>query len=641
MSGDKLVFDLSNEIEKNPNVFVRKDWVSLLDNKVGQYADSTSVLDTSQLSNSNKWQNLRESFLSIPLLLTLTGPQYVAPALGVNPTGMQPATQSINTGISGGGAGVYFMGTSCDYVMSLKNSFTNIIHSFTMDLNGVTVAQQMSFVSMINAFKLVTTLSWNDVLTQGATIGFWPDDYNSYTVNGIGVAAAASSGGQDGQGTCNNSLTPTTIAAPLLTSTFARYSSGAGNEGVLRRAQFINLDPDAPVGQKNIGNGAAPVKFMKYSDVMSVNNMKTLWLSYISTKTDGATPVLQISVCATVYLKNIHDFFEKAPLLKGTFLKMTMFLNNGSANFTVAGKVVDSTGATLVTAGAPPLVNGASVAGALSLNSVSVPVGGVLPLMITSAGLGTGGSEALGNGAYIASISVGSKCLNTTQKAIATTQDGTISQNIYMYTPMYSMAPVFESSYLSSPVKTISYSDYYQYQIINIQAGSTFNQLISNGIAGIKSVTVMPFYSQSAGAAASGLPAGIPVYQSPFDIAGCGATSPLCLFTAFNLQISGANAIYNSELRMFEHFNDQFYGCNSVNAGMTQGLTSGLIDQLAFQNSACFYYTNVSRMLPVEESVPKSIQLQGQSMSAFAVDLFVFVEYAVEISIDAFTGARV
>ena len=106
MSGDKLVFDLSNEIEKNPNVFVRKDWVSLLDNKVGQYADSTSVLDTSQLSNSNKWQNLRESFLSIPLLLTLTGPQYVAPALGVNPTGMQPATQSINTCISGGGAGV-------------------------------------------------------------------------------------------------------------------------------------------------------------------------------------------------------------------------------------------------------------------------------------------------------------------------------------------------------------------------------------------------------------------------------------------------------------------------------------------------------------------------------------------------------
>ena len=30
---DKLVFDLSQEIEGSPNVFVRKDWINILDNQ--------------------------------------------------------------------------------------------------------------------------------------------------------------------------------------------------------------------------------------------------------------------------------------------------------------------------------------------------------------------------------------------------------------------------------------------------------------------------------------------------------------------------------------------------------------------------------------------------------------------------------
>ena len=46
-------------------------------------------------------------------------------------------------------------------------------------------------------------------------------------------------------------------------------------------------------------------------------------------------------------------------------------------------------------------------------------------------------------------------------------------------------------------------------------------------------------------------------------------------------------------------------------------------------------------MLPVEESVPKSVQIIGQNQSALPLDLFVFVEYGVDISIDILSGARV
>jgi hypothetical protein len=139
----------------------------------------------------------------------------------------------------------------------------------------------------------------------------------------------------------------------------------------------------------------------------------------------------------------------------------------------------------------------------------------------------------------------------------------------------------------------------------------------------------------------TGLPSGMQVWQSPFDPAGCGCTSPLSHITNFNIQVSGQNAIYNLQKYAFEEFNNQLYGQNAVNGGLTDGLTSGLIDRLGFDMEYCYYYVNVERMLPVEMSVPKSIQVIGTNTSSKTMDYFVFVEYGIEISIDALTGARV
>ena len=52
MSADKLVFDLSQEIEGSPQVFIRKDWLSILDNMNQNYSANQCVIDTSQIANS-------------------------------------------------------------------------------------------------------------------------------------------------------------------------------------------------------------------------------------------------------------------------------------------------------------------------------------------------------------------------------------------------------------------------------------------------------------------------------------------------------------------------------------------------------------------------------------------------------------
>jgi hypothetical protein len=254
--------------------------------------------------------------------------------------------------------------------------------------------------------------------------------------------------------------------------------------------------------------------------------------------------------------------------------------------------------------------------------------------MIASA-LTSNGSASFTQGSYIASIAVGKTVLNSSQSSLTGVASSPLGGSILLNVPAYTFNPVFETSYLSSPVKKIVYTDIYQYQIVNqISAGQTFNNLITNGIANIKSVLVLPFFQSSAND-------GLSPIQSPFDTAGGGTTSPLCLLTQFNVQVSGQNAIYNTERYSYEQFFNQLYGQNAVNGGMTDGLTSGLVNQQGFEMLYNYYYVNVGRMLPVEEAVPKSVNVLGTNCSSKAIDLFIFIEYGVEVSIDVLTGARV
>ena len=105
MSCDKLVFDLSQEIEGSPNVFVKKDWLSILDNMNTQYSANQSIVDTSQLANSNKFLSYRESYFNVPMIMTLTSDAATSTA-----TTFLPATTR----------------TSSDYALGLKNWFLNI-----------------------------------------------------------------------------------------------------------------------------------------------------------------------------------------------------------------------------------------------------------------------------------------------------------------------------------------------------------------------------------------------------------------------------------------------------------------------------------------------------------------------------------
>jgi hypothetical protein len=603
MSGDTLVYDLSSMTEGTPQVFVKKDWLNILDNQSGNYQGNQSVVDTSQLANSNKYMNYREAYLAVPMVLTAT-----ASALGAGATAQMIDPQAV--------------ASSFDYTLGLRNWFGSIIHSFTLDYNGTTIIQQTPFCSMWNCFRLMTSLSMNDVITNGADMGFYPDDPLAW-----GYSTA---GNTSGKGTYNNGnfISPSRVSG-------AMTGYRTGNIGFLQRQMYINFDPTVATasgvvgGLSGGGTGSSTVGDT-FATLLTAESTKAQYKSYVSLKTATA---FQIAIMATIHLKHIHNFFQNIPLLKGVFMKMTINLNQT--------QITTTTG-----------VGGTGWASGGNTTTVNSALGGVCPIMIASAGSNTGvvaptgsliqqaqgasqsvvfNSVATSSGMNI-SLAVGNRPIMTSQSTVPPTA---FNQSITLYVPAYTFNPTYEDAYLSSPVKTIVYTDIYQYQFNAEGQNGSFNQLITNGIANIKSVLVIPYFRSGTGYE------DYPAFQSPFDDAGAGTTSPLVLLNNFNVVVAGANMIYNTQKYSYEQFLHQLRGCGAVNADLTDGLTSGLIDKLGFESKQCFYYVDCSRMLPVEEAVPKSVSIIGTNVSQKAVSFFVFIEYGVQVSVDILTGARV
>ena len=577
MSGDLLTFEMATATEGDPSIMLAKNWLNILDNQSQNYTGNQIIIDTSQLCNSNKYLNYREAYLMIPLLITLTTETK-------NPTNVFDPTNSEQ---------------SADYAFGLKNWIGSIVHSFSLDLQGTTIVQLTPYCGLWNSFKLMTSLSYNDLLTQYSSIGFYPDSALSVKYN---TAPSA-----QGQGTCNNNnyFTPTVVSGA--NNTYNNF-----NYGFLMRQQAFNYDP-----------ATNPLLTAKYCN--------QLYKSYIFNKVASSSTsggCVQQAVMGCLYLKHLHDFFQNIPLLKGLYLRFTLNINQPSITFNVqqyVPAVIDPTTGAVTTPEIPA---------SLSVVSMTNPLNGVSPLMIASA-QPDNGSANLPSGNYILSLCVGATCLNSAQKGLGCVQQAPLAQSVTLNVPAYSFAPTFEQSYLSNPVKKIVYEDIYQYYIPEVRPDQTMNVLATNGISNIHKVLLLPYFYPDADNG------NMNPIQSPFEGSGAGPTSPYALIGQFQIQISGQNQLYNTYQYSYNEFLQQLYGINAVNSGMTDGLTSGLLSQIDFETNYCYYVVQADRRLAVENLIPMSVQVLGQNCSSKSIQVYVFISYGVEVSIDAITGARV
>jgi hypothetical protein len=561
---DLVTYSKSVEEKSSDSVFLNQSWLQVLDSNNGSYSSSQATLETTSLASSDRFMDYREAYLSIPLLLTLGN------NTNVNSAGLADAT-------------------NVSKIMGLKNSYTSLIHSMSVDLNGTNIIQSTPFSDLYNAFKLMTSFSWGDVISQGPSIGFYPDDVmaaTAYTADNVGGAA--------GMVVNNNDKLTMDLSSAVV--------GKIGNNGFAERLRYINYDADAKIGGDSLE--------VSQSAFLTKAAADQLYKSQVITKHAGgasASPVVQTQVMAIVKLKHLHNYFQNVPMSKGCQYRFIFNLNQSTSLLTTNGTAV----------------TGESV--------VKSSYNGVVPLMLAScAGSGAGIKAAAGS--VRADLSVGNTCLDNTLAGYAGTTTGNIGRSIQLHVSSYVLNPSLEAAYISAGSnRKVVYDDVYSFTIRGVDPNQNVNQLITSGIRGIKSVLLVPMLASDANG-------GINEFQSVQSSCGGGDVAMLSSITNFNVQVGGVSQLQQNARYGYELFNEQFYGVNAINGGMSDGLTSGLISQRTWEQKHGYVYLQVNRGTELEKSSPKSVQIQFQNVSAKKVDYYVYVTYQTSINLDVGLG---
>ena len=612
---DNLVYEESLNTEVEHSEFINKKWVYVNDNNNGNYT-SQIVLDSTPLSNSGGWINWSEGFILMPLVVQLTS----ATAAGIDATTPD----------------------STNFSWAFKSGFWHMIHSMSVEFNNQNIIQTTPFTNVFRSFKANTTFSLDDLKNHGASTGFHPDTFGSW-----GYQDATANTALDGRGfQCGitNNLDSSIQSAVLTAGTGATvyvgnsvvgdisltgacsgadngsYKNGGSysyNAGMLKRQEWFGYNAGAQLGAGGVVAGS-----LNQGQVNDVGSCATNYRAYKVNQVAGSASWI---VYAKLRLKDLADFFEKVPLLKGSTIRFLINTNQSIVNFTTVRPVL--------TAGTGAIATSAK----LTINSVGITGGNTCPLMVCANNLGSGGSCLL-NDTYNLSVSIYQNT-NQAQASNTTTNNTLMKANtpVRLYAPVYTMNPLSESKYLSlAPTKRVLYKDIFQYQYNNIAADESFNFLVSNGVNRIKSVCVIPFVAkvQSTAINTTFDAMGSPVNTTPAN------PDPIML-TNFNILVSGVNLFLSNQLYDFEQFREQLMSSNQLNGNLTTGLSSGLISEDDFARGCRYYYGDCSRALPSEENVARSVQIIGQNISNLAINLMIFIEFQKEITIDVSTGARI
>ncbi len=566
---DQLVLDLSAQREY-PAPFVRNsEWLYVLDQtSSGSYTSGQSILETSSLSNSNKWLNWTSAYLAVPARIRVTTSAVGAVAVS-------------------------------QFMAGIKNGFHNAINSCQVEINGVTVQQATQLSNLVWGYRLMTSLSYNDVLKFGSVIGFWPDSSNSWFYSLVGTPTTS------GTGYCNNidgGAVDVGGTAAAGNAGIVGTSAVGYNEGFLKRQTWLSY---ATTGL----TGAAVTS---HSTAANNTQLAQVFKSYC-TATSGvaATSLGEVmyNFMAIIRLKDICPLFEQLGLCKGLLVRLTMTLNQPTFS-------VVKTGA-------------AAAAGTWAVSTaVSFPYGGQTnPVMIASCAA-SNGSYQVDAATFNVDYRIGTTPFSSTTLATGSTANtGAFGQtNIRLWVQSCILAPEQEAELLAQPVRSLKYNDIYEMDFA-VAAGATANQLLFNSVPRCRRLIMIP--------QASDTDEGI---TSPFDSAGGCTTLPMCGITNFQVYLSGMPLFLTPTNYDYRVFLEQSVK-TGVNYGLVDGISSGLIGLDQWQNNYRYYIMDLHQGLESEDDVVKNIQVSFTSQSNDAQRWYCFVEYERQLELNILSSA--
>ena len=447
--------------------------------------------------------------------------------------------------------------------VSFKQSFLSMINSITVDLNGQSMVQQNQLIDIYNHFRLLTSESWT-TQNRWSSIGFYPD-----------VVECA------GYATANNEFAPANTSV----------NNSILNEGLTEKFKYILDDTDTML---------TGVATSTLSTLINKVELGKLYVSHLSNKVDGGTttsPVLQYSVKATIYLKDIHPLFEVMPISKSLNFKIQIFWNNSVAT---------------ATHNATAWTNQTSQYRAYN---------GTLPLLLNNV---TDGFDTASAGTLRASVYVGDTCHDSTQKGLTGVTTGAVGKQVELHVQAVQMLPDIETNYAINHLHYISYHDYYHFTLRNIAGGGdgSFNHLVSNGISNLKAVLIIPQLSS---------------LNNNVNVFDDGLPQLMGHINNFNVLVGGVNVLMQDARYTYQSFNNEFLNEFGVNGNQSPGLGSSLIDYKSWLKKP-YYYVNCSRVPMDQQNSYRSLQIKGTNSSLLSMDYQIFVIYEKSFSLDVISG---
>jgi hypothetical protein len=582
---DNLLFEESVNTEIDSSEFISRKWVYVNDTNASNYT-SQVVIDSTPLSNAGAYVSWQEGFIVMPLIIQLT---------------------------SATAASLPLATTTADLSWALKAGFWQMINSMTVEFNNQNIVQQTPLTNIFRSFKALTSFSKDDLLNEGSTIGFSVDDMETWGFNTDTTGVQAyNSLSSSGVGFSNNRNAPALGLSAV--QAYPNVMNGY-NAGMYDRQQAFAYDPANCVQPTTAGT----TQILGQGSVNNASACATQYRSYKQTQTVAGSIAWELY--AKLRLKDLHDYFAKTPLLKGSTMRFYINTNQSITNFEIDA----------------PVANVATPQ--LKIISSTVLGGLTQPLMLASA-FEDCGCAGLAQDTYNLSCSI-YKNNNSSQSSNnvgAVPLASTAMTACRLYAPVYKFSPLAEQRYLSlTPTKKIDYNDIFQFQFSNIAPGS-FNFLVTNGIQNIQSVLVCPFISPTG---AGGITNGTSYNTLLSPVCSSGATPDPIMLTNFNILVSGVNLFLNNEQYDYEQFNNELKSSNQLNGSLTTGLASGLISEKMFSAGMRYYYGNCARVLPAEMEASRSVQIIGTNSSLLTCNLVVFVEFKRSMTIDITTGARI
>ena len=438
-------YDIQQSLEAQGDEFLMQNrtFAYVNDSNNGSYNGSSQItIDCSGIANSGKYMSFQQSFLQIPLVMTLNS---VVGQLN-NVTGEN------------------------NFAASLKNSYTTLIHSLNAELSNNSVVATTSYTNMAINYNLLTTMSAEDEKNLGPTIGFAKDDVLSMRYQPVANVL--------GLGECN-----TTISRPNFDPNAGfGLSSFTHNSGRLARQMNSTSYDIAMRNTESVQHVIASGKNYSQRDAIVVN-------PGLPTGT-----VVNYYIIATIPLNILSDLFQKMPLVKGSYLKLTLNLNTGcSTTLTMAGNTYTS-----VTSSSP---------------------NGVVPYQIspciTSQGFNPAGTAAC----TIAQLSIGV----ARNSFSGITYNHPSLSSCRLYCCLYDLSPSCETMYLSKmPTKVVKYQDIISFQTLAIPVNGTFSQVLTNGTSRVRRLVGVTQIASNFNH--GGLAGTIAPMNSPFSCAPATAT---------------------------------------------------------------------------------------------------------------------